>query len=157
MTVIPHGHSVLLHCLQQCRLRLWRGTVDLVCQDQVCKNGSALEGKRAALLVLDDDIRSCHIAWHQIRRKLDPLERQVKNLADRADQSRLSQSRHTLQQHIAPCEHGEHDLAYDLPLPDDPLLNLLLAGSDPLRHVRRILQPAIHPFTHNHNSSLTFI
>ena len=43
---------------------------------------------------------------------------------------------------------------YDLPLPNDPLLNLSLTGSDALCHVHRILQTAVHPFTHIHLSSL---
>src|SRR5262245_23572499 len=69
---------LLLHRFQQRALRLGRGAVDLVGEDNVSKNGSALKLEAlAAALVVDDDLRAEDVCGHQVGRKLDAREGQV--------------------------------------------------------------------------------
>ena len=137
---ISDSHSMLLHCLKQCGLCFGRGTVDFICQYQIGKYWPPLKGKRTSPLIFDNNIRARHVTWHQIRRKLNAFERQLKNLCDRADKPCLAQSRHSLQQYISPCQHGNHHLTDNLVLADHSLLNFQLTGCNPLRYIPRILQ-----------------
>ena len=121
---------MLLHGLQQGRLGLGCGAVNLIGQHQIGENGARLESETASALLLHHDISSRHIAGHQIRCELDSLERKAEHLADGAYQHGLAQSRHTLQKHIPPGEHHQHYLSDNVSLTDDPLADLLLTLHD---------------------------
>ena len=56
---------------------------------------------------------------HQVGRELDALERDVEDLADRADHERLGQAGHADEQAMAAREDGGEDLLDDFGLADD--------------------------------------
>jgi hypothetical protein len=48
-----NGDRGLLHCLKQCRLGLWSGTVDLISQDQVGEYRSGPESETPLAVLVD--------------------------------------------------------------------------------------------------------
>ena len=119
---------VLLHRLEQRRLRLRRGSVDLVREQHVREDRALDEAELALarLLVLLEDVRSGDVGRHEVRRELHALELKDEDLRERRDEERLREARHAHQQHVAAREdRGEHELD-DVHLPDDDLREVLL-------------------------------
>ena len=92
---------ILLHRLEQRRLRLGRRAVDLVGQDDLREDRALQESQRAMPVLLVEDLGAGDVGRHQIRRELDALEAQVENLGERLDQQRLRQTRHAGEQAVA--------------------------------------------------------
>ena len=88
---------LLLHRLEQRRLRLGRGAVDLVGEHDVREDRPVLELEAARRLArraaLDDHVGADDVGGHQVGRELDARERQVQRLGQRAHQQRLAQAR----------------------------------------------------------------
>ena len=123
MPLPADGDLVLLHRLQQGRLRLRRRAVDLVGQDHVGEDRALQEAElpRARAAVLLDDLRAGDVGRHQVGRELDAAELQRQGLGQRADHQRLRQPRHAHQQAVPAGEHGHQQFLDHLPLPDDHL------------------------------------
>ena len=85
---------VLLHRLEQRRLRLRRRPVDLVGQQDLREDRPFHEAKAAVAVGLVEDLRAGDVGGHQVRRELDPLEREIEDLRQRLDEQRLGESRH---------------------------------------------------------------
>ena len=67
----------ILHGLQERRLGLGRGAIDLVGQHQVGENRASLEAHAAPpVQVLADDGRADDVGGHQVGRELDAVEAQ---------------------------------------------------------------------------------
>ena len=115
-----NADHVFLHCLQKCALRLRRGSVNLVRQDDIAENRSRMKAKhRISVGILLDDVRTCHIRRHQIRCKLDARKRQPEYAPHRANQARFARSRNTLQQHISARNQRDNDIFHRITLTDD--------------------------------------
>jgi hypothetical protein len=127
-----HRDAVLLHRLQQCGLRLGRGAVDLVGQDDLREDRAGLEAEVAAAVGrLGDDVRAGDVRGHQVGGELDAVERQVEGLGEGADQERLAQPGDALEQDVAADEQGGEHAADDLRLADDDLADLGLQRGEP--------------------------
>ena len=89
-------HLILLHRLEQRRLRLWRRAVDLVGEDHVRENRPGNEANLTAAggAVLFDYLGADDVRGHQVRRELDAVEFQVDRLRERLDQEGLGEARH---------------------------------------------------------------
>ena len=124
------GHAALLHSLQQGRLRLGGGTVDLVRQQQVRHDRARLVGKGSRLLVIDGEAQN--VRRHRVRRELHAAGLQPERACEGHSQRRLADAGHVVQQHMALRQHGHQDLFHDLPLAEDDLLHLA-------EHLRRKL------------------
>ncbi len=121
-----HGHPVLLHRFQQCRLRLGRGPVDLVGQQDVGEYGSLLEFELAAPLGrFEHDVRADQVGGHQVGGELDALELQPQRVRQGAHQQRLAQSGHSFEQDVAPGDQSRQRAVDDLIVADDDLGDLL--------------------------------
>ncbi len=90
-------HLILLHRFEQGRLRLGRGAVDLVGQDDVGEDGAGDEADFALAggHVLFDDVGAENVGRHQVWRELDAAELEIHGLGQGLDQQSLGQSRHT--------------------------------------------------------------
>ena len=117
---------VLLHRLEQCRLRLGRGPVDLVRQQNVGKHRSRREHHLSisGLRVFLDDVGAGDVGRHQIRRELDPRELEIQHLRHRLDQQRLGQTGDTDDDAVATDQQGEERLLDHVLLADDQLVHL---------------------------------
>jgi hypothetical protein len=106
-----HGHRVLLHRLEQRRLRLRRRAVDLVGEHDVGENRPLAKTERppARAGVLVDHRGAQDVGGHQVGRELHAREVQAERPGQRAHEQRLAEARHALEQGVRPGEHaGEH-------------------------------------------------
>ena len=94
-----HRDLVLLHALQEGRLGLWAGPVDLVSEHDVGEDGPGLELEVTPFLVVDVDAGD--VGGQEVRGELDPPERAVDGAGDRLGQHGLADPRHVLDQQMA--------------------------------------------------------
>ena len=120
------GDVVLLHRFEQGRLRLRRRAVDLVGQDHVGEDRPRQEDEppAAGLGIVLQNVGAGDVRRHQVRRELDPLERQIQDSRNRADEQRLGQPRHADEQAMPSAEQAHQHLLDDLLLADDHLADL---------------------------------
>jgi hypothetical protein len=90
-------HLVLLHCLEQGRLGLWRSAVDLVGQDHIAKNGAFHKAEFALprFAIVLNHLRSRDVGWHQVGRELNPAEREGQGIGQRANYQRFREAGNT--------------------------------------------------------------
>ena len=117
--LLGDGDAVLLHRLEQRRLRLGRGAVDLVGQHEVAEDRSLLEAEAPLAALLHDDVRAEDVGRHQVGRELDAREVQVERLGQRAHQQRLAQAGHAFEQRVPAGDQADQRLPHELVLPDD--------------------------------------
>jgi hypothetical protein len=121
------GDLALGHGLQQRRLRLGRGAVDLVGQHQVVEDGARAKGEGAVAPV--PHAQAHDVGRQQVGRELHPAEAGVERRGQRLRQARLAHARHVLEQQVTLRHQAQQDqrddvaLALDHPLDvvDDPV------------------------------------
>ena len=85
---------MLLHGFQQRGLGLRRRAIDFIGQQNIGKDRTFDElHPSQAVAGFFQDLRAGDIRRHQVRRELNSLKLEMKDLGDRADQQRLGQSR----------------------------------------------------------------
>ena len=144
---------VLLHRLEQRRLRLGRRAVDLVGQDDLREDRARDEPQAAQAVALVEDLGAGDVRRHQVRRELDALEGQVEDLGQRLDQQRLGQTRHAGDQAVPAGEERHQHLVDHLVLPDDDLAQL---RQNPAARVGHLLGNPVAdcPAAERHSDSL---
>ena len=127
---LPHRDLPLLHRLQQGRLRLGRGAIDLVGQHDVMEQRPGQEAELAVArrAVLLQDVGPGDVGRHQVGRELDAAEAHRQALGQRADHQRLGQAGNPFQQAMPPAEERDQKLIDDVGLADDHLSHLLADG-----------------------------
>ena len=100
-------HLPLLHRLEQRRLRLRRGAVDLVREEEVREDRARPELEVAVALV--PDRRARHVRRHEVGRELDAREPHAQNLRERARGERLREAGVVLEQDVSVREEAEPD------------------------------------------------
>ncbi len=121
------GDLVLLHALQQRRLGLRRGPVDLVADDDVGEHRAGPELEGLGLAVVDGDPGD--VAGQQVRGELDAADRAVDGPGQRLGQRGLADAGHVLDQQVAFGQHGDQRDPHHLRLADQHLLDV---GGDAL-------------------------
>jgi hypothetical protein len=145
--LLPDGDAVLLHGFEERALRLRRGAVDLVREDDVGENRPFAELERlVTLLRLVDDRRAEDVGGHEVGRELDAREVERERLGQRAHEHRLAETGHTFEQGVATGEHARGDAVDDLAVADDRLRDLLAQLADVVAELRdlRAHLPRIH-------------
>jgi hypothetical protein len=104
------GHRVdgdlpLGHDLEQRRLRLGRGAVDLVGQHDVGEHRPGVEHELLVAGVVDQGAGD--VAGQQVRGELDALHRPVDRLRDRLGQRRLAHPGHVVDEQVALGQHAD--------------------------------------------------
>ena len=122
-----HGDAMLLHRLEQRRLRLRRRAVDFVGQHDVGEDrpGRELHLPPAGRRILVDDVGAGDVRRHQVGRELDAVELEVEHARHRMDEQRLGEAGHADDQAVAADEQRQQHLIDDFVLADDELLQLL--------------------------------
>jgi hypothetical protein len=122
----PHGfargrHPVLLHGLEQRRLRPRRRPVDLIREHDVGEHRPTHEAKAASArcCIFLQQLRAGDVARHEVRRELDSPKVESHGFGDRANHQRLGEARDAHQQRVAAGENGHEDLVEDVALPHD--------------------------------------
>ena len=101
------GHLLLLHRLEQGRLGLRRGAVDLVSEHEVREDGSRAERQLAAALV--EDPRTRHVGRHEVGRELDAGGLEAEDPGEGAHDEGLREPGHVLEQHVAAGQDADQD------------------------------------------------
>ena len=116
------GDAALLHALEQARLGLGRGAVDLVDEHDVGEDrpGPELE----AVLALVEHVGPHDVGGQQVGGALHPRELQVEHARDRPRERRLAHAREVLDEHVAlggdAHDHVVQQLRADLDRSGDP-------------------------------------
>ncbi len=109
---VPVGrHLTVTHGLEQGALGAWRSAVDLVGQNNVGKDGPAIENKVVRLGVVDtaaDDV-----AGQQVGRELNAAEHARHALCQGFRHERFANARNVLQQHVLACQQCYQTQTYD--------------------------------------------
>ena len=124
------GDLPLLHALEQRRLRLGRGAVDLVADDDVGEHRPRLELEVALFGVVD--AHAGHVAGQQIRRELQPADRAVDRAGERLGELGLADARHVLDQQVPLGQQHGQAQPHDFGLAFDHALDV---GGDPRPHL----------------------
>ena len=127
---------LLLHRLQQRRLRPRRRPIDLIRQQNLREDRTLFELERPQAGIVD--IHSQHIRRHQIRRELDPIEVQPQRSRNRLRQRRLPRPRHILEQHMTTTEHRDDRKIYRITLTNEDPLHILPNLPGEILHERSI-------------------
>ncbi len=118
------GDVVLLHRLEQRRLRLRRRAVDLVGEDDLREDRPLHEPQPARAPFFVEDLGAGDVRRHQIRRELDPLEVEMQDVGERLDEERLGQTGHAGDQTMTAGEERNQHLLDHFVLADDDLAQL---------------------------------
>ena len=131
--------GVLLHGLEQRGLRLWRGAVDLVGEDDVREHRPlhVLEHSAPGRVIFLEQLGARDVRRHEVRRELDAVEREIERLRQRLNQQRLRDSRTRHQQDVAAGENRCDQIVDDIDLTDDPSRDLV---GEPLSCLRELLE-----------------
>jgi hypothetical protein len=115
------GDPVLLHRLQQRRLRLGRRAVDLVGEQEVGEDRALDEAERALAggRIFLEHVGAGDVGRHQVGRELDAAEREVQRLGQRRDEQRLGQARDADEQAVAAREQRDEQVLDHLRWPLD--------------------------------------
>ncbi len=113
------GDLRLLHRLQQRALRLGRGPVDLVGEEQVGEDRTSAELEPRLALVVEEAARD--VAGQEVGRELDALEAEIERLGDEPGDERLGEAGVVLDENVAVGEDTGQDLLEHVRLADDHL------------------------------------
>ena len=116
------GDLPFLHRLEQCGLRLRRGAVDLVGEQQVGEHRAVVELEPRGAGVVHQ--RSRDVTGHQVRGELHAFVVQRERRREGADEQCLRDTRDAFEQHVATAEQRDDQPGDDGVLPDDGLRDL---------------------------------
>ena len=147
------GDRAFLHRLQHGRLGFGRGAVDFVGQADLGEDRPPLELELPPSLGrFHDHVGAQDVGGHQVGRELDPRELQVERFGQRADQERLAQPRHALQEAMPAHEEAGQYAVDDLVVSHDDPSDLFADG---LVTGEKLLRPAFHGFSYAHAVDLS--
>ena len=112
-------HAAFLHRFKQRRLRLGRGAVDLVSQQQIAKYRSACQRELTGLKV--EQIGAQDIAWQEVRRKLNASEIETERSRETLRQKGLGCARRAFQEDVPLSDHSDQEMVDHFILTDDGL------------------------------------
>ena len=99
------GDLTLLHGLEESGLRLGRGAVDLVGEDDLRHDRPLAELERAVGLVVDGD--ACDVGGQQVGSELDALEGAAQGAGQGLGEGRLAHARDILDERVSPADEGD--------------------------------------------------
>jgi len=117
------GHPVLLHRLEQRRLGLRWGAVDLVREQQTSEDGPRPEDELAGTLVVDVAARK--VAGQQVGRELSARVHKAQGSRQAVRGDGLPQTRQVLDEHVTSRQHACQDETQRIALADDSPLDLI--------------------------------
>ena len=134
---------VFLHRLEQGRLRLRRGAVDLVGEQEVREDRPGPERHRPSLGPVLQDVAAEDVARHQVGRELHPAKLDAEELGERLHQGRLADAGDAFEQHMPPAEDGDEHQPVQRRLAQQDAVELfehLPADVDGVGHLVRLQQ-----------------
>ena len=123
-----HGDLLFLHGLQQARLGLGRGPVDLVGQDDAAHDRAGAELEFAGLLIVDG--KAGDVRGHDVRGELDALRGAGDGAGQSRDQARFAHAGHVLDEHVAAADQGRDHQLHHAPFSDDHRFDVVHDGAN---------------------------
>ena len=117
------GDAALLHHLEQRRLRLGRGAVDLVGQHDGVEDRARVELEGALVLVVDRDAGD--VGGQQVGRELDARVAALERVGQRPGQHRLARAGDVLEQEVPLGEQAGQRQPDDVALAEHGLLDVV--------------------------------
>ena len=121
---IAESHLPLLHDLEERRLHLGRGPVDLVGEEHLGEDRALASDEPLLVLVVDQ--RADEIGRQKVGSELNTLKVEVDHLRQRLDGQRLRQARDALEQNVSARQERDQETIEHRVLADDHPLHLLL-------------------------------
>jgi hypothetical protein len=115
---------MLLHRLEQSRLRLRWGSIDLVGQKHLAENGAFPKNEVIGSPI--ENVCPRDIGWKQVGGELDTLVLTAENPSKRLGKARFSNAGHTFEQDMSIGDEGDQKPFGDCIHPDDNAGNLVL-------------------------------
>src|SRR5579862_5252365 len=108
-----NGDLILLHRLEECRLRARRRAIDLVGKNDVGEDGTRNEPNVALSRgnVLFDHFGAQDVGWHQIRGELNSAELELDSVGQRLDEECFCQAWNATQKAVASRKQADQYLA----------------------------------------------
>ena len=131
------GNVLFLHRFEQRRLRLRRGTVDFIDEDDLGKKRPRMENK--PLLVAVEDRIANDVRRQQIARKLNPAELQSDRLGQGVSERRLADAGDVLDQQMPARQQAGHREVHGLVLANNDFADFRGDGLNLLLHSDRKL------------------
>ena len=127
-SLLAHGDVSFLHGLEQGGLGFRRRAVDLIGQQHVGEDRPLHEAEAAqpGVGIFLQDVGAGDVRGHQVGCELDPLETDIQDPGDRADDQRLGQPGYSHQQAMTTGEDRRQHLVDQRILPNDHLVQFLL-------------------------------
>jgi hypothetical protein len=125
---LAERHLPLLHRLEERRLDLGGGAVDLVGEEEIGEDRAPPRHELAGPLL--EDHRPHEVGGKQVGGELDARELQVEGLAQRLHGEGLGEAGDALDQQVAAAEQRHHHALDEGLLPDDDLADLVDRGLD---------------------------
>src|SRR5437764_6695221 len=122
MGVLANRHLTFLHRLQQCRLHLGGGAVDLVGQQQVAEHRAELGREVAPAGVVNAG--ADQIGRDEVGGELDPARRATDHLGEGLDGDGLGEPGHAFEQDVAAGQQGDQQALEEPVLAHDQALDL---------------------------------
>ena len=126
MGLAAEGYPLLLHRLEQGRLSLGGGAVDLVGQYQVGKDRSLVKLE----IVADQHLGAEDVGRHQVGRELHPSEFDIEHPAQGGQELGLAETRHTFQEYVSFAQGSRQNCVDQLALTDDHLCHFCPCGPE---------------------------
>ncbi len=123
MAFPSHGDLTLLHRLQQGRLRLGRGAVDFIRENEIPKHRPGLELELVRRRFAEIDLRARDVAGQQVGRELDAAEFALQVFGQRLDRPRLGEAGKPLKKDVPIGQQGNQQLLDHGLLADDRSLH----------------------------------
>ena len=128
---------MLLHRLEQGRLHLGWGAVDLVRENEVGEDRPLAGTERPLARIVDQ--RADQVGRQQVRRKLDAIELAMDRGRQRLDRRGLGQARNPLEQHVPPGQERDQEPRQHHVLPDQCLANLRFHPFELIRILKNLV------------------
>ena len=111
------GDLAFLHCFQKRGLGAGGGAIDLVDQEQVSEDGSAMQVEAAGTHV--EDVGAGDVGGHQIGGALHALEAEAADASQCLDGERLRQARYAFNHGVPAADQNQQELIDDFALAND--------------------------------------
>ena len=123
---LADGDLLLGHGLQQGRLHLGRGAVDLVGQQDVVEERAGAKLELALFVAVD--VGADQVRGQQVRGELDAVKVALQGLGQGLDRRGLGQARHALHQQVAIAEQADEHAVDEAMLADDARGDMVADG-----------------------------
>lgn len=117
---ISDGDAFFFHSFEKCGLYLWRSTIDLIGEEDICKNWSFSRDEFSFLWSVY--LISREVWWEQIWGKWHAFCIETEDARERANGFCFPESRNSLDECMSSWKYRDNEFFYQFILPDDIFL-----------------------------------